>query len=60
MKIDADEILTSLQNETSDKKAVSIYVSEQLVESFKAACEGVPFSKVLEKLMELFIQAKKS
>lgn len=58
MKIDADQILANLQEETSDKKPVSFYLSESMVEKFKSSCGDVPFSKVMEKLMEIFVQSK--
>lgn len=60
MKIDADQILANAQKEASDKKPVSFYLSESMVEKFKASCGDIPFSKVMEKLMEIFVQSKAS
>jgi hypothetical protein len=56
MKFNSAKILDKLRGGESDKKRVTIYVSESTFEKFKEACGDVPASVVLEELMELFVR----
>jgi hypothetical protein len=53
--MDTKKILESIRSE-SDRKKVSLYLSESLFEKFKDSCGGVSASRVLEALMKDFIE----
>jgi hypothetical protein len=53
-KIDSKKILEKLETK-DDRGAVSFYVSKSLLKRFKKACGKAPFSRVMEELMQNFI-----
>jgi hypothetical protein len=57
VKIDVEEIIEKLALET-DRKKVSLYLSEKLYSKFKKACGKAPASRVMEELMRQFTEQK--
>ena len=59
MKLNALEILENIKKvEKSDRKPVNMYLSHKLWSQFKAACDDVAPSKVIEELLTQFIASK--
>lgn len=60
MKIDGKALLKKLAESKSDRKKVSLYLSESLYEKFKSSCgEDASASEMMEELMRLFIESVK-
>lgn len=59
IKVDAKAIKNKVRSKESDKKKLSFYLSEDLYEQFKSACDGLPASQILEELMRSFIESGK-
>ena len=59
LKVDRQAILKKIQLEQSDKKKITLYLSEQLYEDFKTLCGAAPASRVVEELMWQFVHPKK-
>jgi len=59
IKIDAKAIKEKVRSRESDRKKLSFYLSGNLYEQFKIACDDLPASQVLEELMRAFIEAGK-
>lgn len=55
----SDDLLKAAKTPKDKKKTYSIYVGESTMEDFKALCGDVPFSAVLDELMQFFIQSRK-
>ncbi|MBS1983794.1 MAG: hypothetical protein JST16_06455 [Bdellovibrionales bacterium] len=56
-KIDAKAIREKLLKEESDRGKVSLYLSKKLYKSFQKACGTLPASKVVEELMQAFVDS---
>jgi hypothetical protein len=59
MKIDGKAILDKLANQVTDRKKVSLYLSESLYEDFKKKCGKGLASQVMEELMKQFLESLK-
>lgn len=57
IKINAKEILDKLEL-NNDREKVSLYLSKSLYEKFKKTCGKAPASRVMEELMQAFINSK--
>jgi hypothetical protein len=57
--INAKKTIKKLKGEV-DRKRMSLYLSESIFTKFKAACENIPPSRVMEELMKEFIKSKES
>ena len=53
--MDARKTIEKLKGE-SDRKTMSIYLSESVFEDFKKACGDLAPSRVLEELMKEFVE----
>ena len=59
-KLDAKLVLDKVRSEKqSDRKKVSLFLSESLYEDFKKACKPAPASPVMEELMRHFLESLK-
>lgn len=60
----ADNIFEELSKDQTDRKRITVYVSESMYERFRQVCEadprGVKPNRVLEHLMERFINLAES
>jgi hypothetical protein len=56
--MDTKKIMDKLKGE-SDRKRVSLYLSESTLEAFKKACHPIAPSKVMEELMKEFVESRK-
>jgi len=59
MKIEGKKILDKLAKEKSDRKKVTLYLSEELFEDFKESCGDIAASAVVEEMMRQFVQSVK-
>lgn len=59
IKIDSKAIKTKLEAESSDRSKVSLYLSKETYGKFKKACGKLPASRVMEELMDLYIESSK-
>jgi hypothetical protein len=57
--IDADEILKELSKKP-DRKQTSLYLSEGVYKQFQKDCDDTPPSQVVEMLMKLFSESKRT
>jgi hypothetical protein len=55
-KLDVQRILNSVGSKT-DRKTYSLYISKRVMESFKRACKGNNPSRVVEHLIQKFVEA---
>lgn len=54
MNIDREKIIEKLKDLKSDKKLVSLYISEKTYKRFRFYCQKASVSKVVEELMKIF------
>ncbi len=59
LTVDAEDILKELSKKP-DRKRRTFYVSESLYKDFHKECGDVTPSQVLEMLMKLFVESKRS
>lgn len=60
MNIDGKSILKRLEaSRKRERKKVSLYLAQDLHERFMEACGDIPMSKVMEALMNEFIESLK-
>ncbi len=59
MTIDGSKILAKVKANKSDRKNVTLYLSEAVYKKFQAACGELSASEVLEELLKEFIATSK-
>ena len=61
VKINATEIINKVKKVNSDRVRKSLYLSDSLYKEFEKICQkqGVPVSKVMEELINSFIESTK-
>ena len=57
MAIDAKKMIKKIQGAETQRGRVSLYLNKALFEEFKASCDDVSASRVLEELMREFIES---
>lgn len=55
--INAKKILAELKKGESDRKRVTLFLSESLYSQFRKACAGISASQVFEQLMKSFLES---
>jgi len=53
---ETEEILHRLQIKQGNKKKITLYLSEDVYDEFKIACQDVAASRVVEEMMCMFIE----
>lgn len=59
IKVDAKAIKEKVRAKESDRKKLSFYLSENLYDEFRAACDDLPASQVIAELMRAFVDSSK-
>jgi hypothetical protein len=55
--ISANKILSKLKTLDSDRKKITLYLSESLYSEFRNACGDIAASRVIEELMTAFLKS---
>lgn len=59
MSSNTEKLLNDLQNKATDRKAITLYLSETLYKDFRKFCKGAPVAPLIEQLMRDFLQTSK-